>query len=836
MGFSIWTFGPQRTPPIVSLPHSDALSTRAAQPVADGVGQMMRYMWLALLFVTPVLLVLPVGEGGGGLALANWLGAYPAGLAERIYAMIKVAMLWLLPGMLLVLVSSRVSIQRTASALALSSLVVGWLALPSMGWDGIREVFYALFGLAAGVWVGERLGILDDNPAPIASTFSVAKPHAEEGGVPVRDDVVAFGQHTKKSANGRAAGRVAGMVVAAITLASLVDFPLWRVEIALGLVVYSVVLWFRPGFWMVVIPCALPLFDLAPWTGRFFWDEFDLLMLVTIALALWQGQFSLSVWRVPRLGILLATLMVAWLVSVFMGLLPLQPLDANAFSAYWSHYNSLRLAKGLLWGWVFYALYLSQTDARRAFTQVSSGMALGVLGVSLWMIWEQAVFAGAATTADYRVTAGFSSMHTGGGHIEAYLVIALPFVWAQLFRSHNVFIRAGLGAIFLLGAYELFSTVSRGGAIALGLMLITLVVGTWLALRKQSGRRTGTLVPWAMGGLTLVLMAVGISGVFWQQRLTQTTTDAGIRFHHWAEVLDMQDSGIAHTLFGQGVGSLPAANLVTQLPAHSGSYRYANEAGNTFLALNSAGTLYMAQRVDSRPDSPLTLEVSVRAPVNHTGLEASLCEKILFNSLRCRWIKVDFDPANLTWQHHNQTFNSGEIGAGNGLMRRPVQFSLYNTVPGTVIHIDNIRLLDERGRNLIHNGDFSKGGDFWFFKSGDHLFWHAKNLWVHLVFEQGWIGAILFTMILLLALIRLARSALGGQLEATAWLASIVAWIVVGGVDSLVDAPRISVLVYSTLLIGAAWGTPPRTGLKRKRRRRHKPESGNEVVSLAQPD
>jgi hypothetical protein len=197
-----------------------------------------------------------------------------------------------------------------------------------------------------------------------------------------------------------------------------------------------------------------------------------------------------------------------------------------------------------------------------------------------------------------------------------------------------------------------------------------------------------------------------------------------------------------------------------------------------------------------------------------------LCEKILFNSRKCQWLKVDVKTGEQEWQHRAQTFNNGEVGAGTWLTSRPVQFSLYNPAPGTVIQVDNVRLLDAQGQDLLKNGDFSNGGDFWFFKSGDHLFWHAKNLWVHLLFEQGWLGMVVFTLLLILALVRLARGVLLGNLDATVLLASVGAWIVVGGVDSLVDAPRIALLVYATLFIGAAWGAEPRAPIKQSRRRR----------------
>jgi hypothetical protein len=799
---------------------------------AFGLTGVLRFVWFALLLATPVILLIPFQDDASGMKVVDWLGAYPAGVAGRTYGLIRIAMPWLVTGMLLSLLMPRPAIQRWAVVAVAGCFLAGWAMMPAMGWSEVKEILFALPGLAAGIWMGEwtprseRLSAVATGtrgePIEPAAPVRVPRPDVthepEAPGIPAQSKGV------------RMAGRVAGLVLMSAALVSLIDFPEWRIAIALGLAVYVAVLVPRSSAWLIVIPAALPVLDLAPWSGRFFWDEFDLLMLVTFAVALWQGQFRLSAFAVPKFGGLLSLFVLVWLVSLLVGLFPLQPLDANAFSAYWSHYNSLRLGKGLLWGLVFYSLYRSQPENAGAFAKFSIGMALGVLGVSLWALWEQAMFAGAATTADYRVTAGFSSMHTGGGHFEAYLVIALPFVWGQLFSLRNPLTRALAGATFLLGAYALFSTVARGGVIALGVALVILILGTWLARRKQSGHRASFAMPLAMGVLTFVVMVAGVSSVFWKQRIEQTGADAGIRFHHWAEVLDMRDSGIMTALFGQGLGTLPATNLASQLPDKAGSYRYVSEAGNTYLALNSAGTLYMAQRVAPHPAENLRLEMSVRAPSTQAGLEASLCEKILFNSRKCQWLKVDVKTGGQEWQSHTQTFNSAEVGEGSWFTSRPVQFSLYNPAPGTVIQVDNIRLLDERGEDLLKNGDFSKGGDFWFFKSGDHLFWHAKNLWVHLLFEQGWLGAMLFGLIMILALVRLIRAVGHGGLEATVLLAAMGAWAVVGVVDSLVDAPRLALLVYGLLFIGAAWGTAPRAPVKSGRRSRHHRKHGSDRV------
>jgi hypothetical protein len=155
-----------------------------------------------------------------------------------------------------------------------------------------------------------------------------------------------------------------------------------------------------------------------------------------------------------------------------------------------------------------------------------------------------------------------------------------------------------------------------------------------------------------------------------------------------------------------------------------------------------------------------------------------------------------------TWHHQTFTLNSDLVGAGDWWRRRPVQLSLYNPDPGTVVDVDNVRLLDDQGRDLIANGDFERGGDDWFFKAGDHLPWHVKNLWVHLLFEQGWVGLILFNVILLVSLGRLARAGWQGNSRAYVLLAALAGLLTVGMFDSLLDAPRLATLLCLLVLVG----------------------------------
>jgi hypothetical protein len=103
-----------------------------------------------------------------------------------------------------------------------------------------------------------------------------------------------------------------------------------------------------------------------------------------------------------------------------------------------------------------------------------------------------------------------------------------------------------------------------------------------------------------------------------------------------------------------------------------------------------------------------------------------------------------------------------------------VHLSISAEKAGTYVDVDNVALFDDVGRNLIKNGDFSIGHAWWYFSSDrHHLPWHAKNLLLHLLFEQGWLGLVLVSSALFYALREFARRALRGDLLATAPLAAL---------------------------------------------------------------
>jgi hypothetical protein len=176
------------------------------------------------------------------------------------------------------------------------------------------------------------------------------------------------------------------------------------------------------------------------------------------------------------------------------------------------------------------------------------------------------------------------------------------------------------------------------------------------------------------------------------------------------------------------------------------------------------------------------------------------------------------------WQQHQLRFNSGEVGEDAAdrpaWLRRPVQLSFYNPAAGGMVAIDNVSLTDAEGRNLIANGDFSAGGDHWFFKAGDHLPWHIKNLWAHLLFEHGWVGLVAFNLLLATALWQMGGRAWRGDVPALVMFSALAGLLTVGVVDSLLDAPRLALLLVFLTLAGLNLTAARRPG-GGKRRCRH---------------
>lgn len=600
-----------------------------------------------------------------------------------------------------------------------------------------------------------------------------------------------------------------------------VDFPIYSLLLAVLLLAYAALLWFRPQLLWMFIPAALPLLDLAPWSGRFFLDEFDFLVMVSLALgyvrtrALQRGVYR-DWWALAVTGLLALTLTISALRG---GLLPLSLPDVNAFTNYYSPYNALRAGKGALWALLLFGLIRRfEADGRDIRGLFAGGMVVGLAGIVAVVVWERAVFPGLFNFADvYRVTGPFSQMHTGGADIEVYLTAAVPFV-VLLVMIRTLWARLVGILLFPAATYALMVTFSRAGYAGYGIALAGACLVILLSPRKgpepgappvhanhAKGLGVFALSRWALPvGLLALAVVVALpiySGSFAQERLSQVRADLAVRQAHWADTLAMRDSGLASTLFGMGFGRFPERHYWRSSEPRAASYRLESEAGNVFLRLGAGLSLYMEQLVTVQPHRDYVLHLALRSSQPVT-LSASLCEKWLLTSGRCVFGTAASEGRQ--WEEHQIRLASGEVGAGSGLLHAPVKLSLQNTSAAS-LDLDNVRLLNEDGADLTDNGGFSRALDRWFFSVDDDLPWHVWSMPVAILFEQGVIGLLAFAVMLLLGVWRTGRRARQGDIMAGCFLASLLGVLFIGSVDSIIDSPRFLLLLLLLCRVGWMW-------------------------------
>lgn len=652
--------------------------------------------------------------------------------------------------------------------------------------------------------------------------------------------------------------RLFSLLCAAGFVFLLAHYPLNASWLSAILLVYPLLLLLRVHWWLLCLPALLPVLDLAPHTGWFFCEEVDLLLLATAAVCYWHGPPQEGPAPLPRLGlgfrVGLCLFLGALASGIWRGIQPLPPVDANAFTNYLSPYNALRVAKGWLWPLILLPPLRWTLGPRLQGLQryLIPGMMAGLALVCLAEIRERMLFPGLLNfSADYRATAPFSAMHTGGAALDGYLALTIPLV-ALCLQQRQGLVRSSLGlALLACAAYAALSTFSRGLYLGLALagalfflaqrcylawthwvLLASIAVGTELIFARIGYRgllAAGLLTALAMGIATVarrlslraafvrmgVLIALSIAVPFAHseysaQRFASSTSDLRDRLGHWRHVLAVMEDSLPTRLLGMGLGTFPSAyywhNPRQEQPA---SYRYLDEEHNRYLLLlppsYPAGygeLLRMLQRVDVLPGHLYQLSFDIRTTAPQAFLHVSLCERLLLYPRGCVQAPLNLLPVTPAWHRYRFDVSAGLLGTSDGLWTPPVQLEVAAEGERSAVAIDNVSLLDQStGHELIQNGAFTEANNYWFFSSDHyHLPWHIKNLPLNVYFELGLPGVLGLSLLLLSTLNRLLPLARRGQAFALCCLASLVAFLTVGMFDSLVDVPRITVLFLLVLI------------------------------------
>ncbi|HVC10045.1 MAG TPA: VanZ family protein, partial [Burkholderiales bacterium] len=327
-----------------------------------------------------------------------------------------------------------VSLLRNATLYAPVGLLYwGWRVVkPSGVYEGSASIAGTLGGVVSLAMESSKLFLSTQRPDPTNVLIAIASAAITYGAaswltrwasgtLPAAEAAAPSGVEPVAAARGGSlALRLLSLLIVAGTAWAVASYPLGRVWLGLALILYAGLLLRYPMAWLLVIPAVLPTLDLAPWTGWIYLGAFDLVVFVTLAVALWNAQPA----RRTRMlsggaAVLVTVLALSTVVSTVIGLLPLQPLDHNAFSSYLSHYNALRVSKGLFEALALFAvlgLQKERLDAGAALRRLFlPGVAIGLLGVIGAIVWERLAFTGLFDFAShYRAIGTFSSMQVGG--------------------------------------------------------------------------------------------------------------------------------------------------------------------------------------------------------------------------------------------------------------------------------------------------------------------------------------------------------------------------------------------------------------------------------------
>jgi len=321
-----------------------------------------------------------------------------------------------------------------------------------------------------------------------------------------------------------------------------------------------------------------------------------------------------------------------------------------------------------------------------------------------------------------------------------------------------------------------------------------------------------------LSALVLVGAAVGVSGggAYMSERLGSSRGDLALRLQHWHDTVALLDPG-AGLWLGHGLGRFPATFLT-----HAGSdqqvgdYRIRAEGGNQALVL-SAGTTVRDWgehfRVTQRVAPPvgatqLQLDVRSAAPVR---LHFEVCRKHLLYDAGCLVGKAELPATGANWQRLRLPMEGAPLDRGAWYAPALIAFSVAVESKGGRVELDNLVLSGADGVNLLANGDFEQGMARWFFSSDRvHLPWHAKNMALNTLFDQGLVGLGLLTLLTLGALWRVTLGSARRHALAPPLAGALLGLAVVVLGDTVLDVPRIAFLFWFMVLLALTLRAPPR--------------------------
>ena len=597
--------------------------------------------------------------------------------------------------------------------------------------------------------------------------------------------------------------------------------PLAPVTLSLAMPLMALLVGWRPQLAWFLLPALLPVMNFAPWTGWWLIDESDLLVLACLAGGYGRWALCVRAGQVapPRLG---GFVTLWWLLAASLAWGVWQGLNDAGFSwagaqvalyaGYDSSWNTLRVAKSLLWALLLGGLLRSPAALQQPAAWVARGMVAGLGLVCAAALWERGVYAGLLDfSLPYRSSAWFWEMHVGGGAIDAYLAMAVPFAFWAVWTAPSAWRWAAANALLAVSVYTLLTTFSRGVYLAVLISGLWMAVSAWrLKLAPSAGSSWGRRT---LGSMLLVLgleaALVFGGGTFMADRLARSDMDMVGRLTHWRSGLDLLKTP-GDWATGLGLGRFPAHySRAVKGGVYPGQAVWQRgEAGHPYVLLS--GPTDGAQRMEL---FELTQQVEIgglggarvrlRAHSDEPAeLVVSVCERHLLQEFRCQWQKVSLDDSSQNRGEAIEIFLAGDSFEDRTPRERLRQgvLALMVAQPGTSIRLDSIESFDAAGRQVLQNADFADGLRHWYpMAVGQFEPWHIDNLYLDVLIERGLPGLVVLAIWVIWAGAALWRGR--HSTDALAWVlaGSIVGMLSLGAVISVTEVPRVALILMILL-------------------------------------
>lgn len=598
--------------------------------------------------------------------------------------------------------------------------------------------------------------------------------------------------------------------------------PLWPMGTSVVFGLWCAVAAWQPKAWWLLVPACLPWLNFSPWTGWLIFEEFDLLLLGALAggyarlacapMPDSEPEKSKILWLPVTLLLLLGA---SGLWSMYRGVMDAGGWAFDWYAGYTDALNSLRIFKSLGFSLLFVPLMASRLapEPARAGQLLAWGMVLGVLQVTLAVLWERAAFPGVFDfSTHFRTVALFWEMHVGGAAIDAYLALATPFVVRTLMRARQPLAWTAAAVLTLLTGYACLTTFSRGvyGAVLGSLVVLGVLLWTQkhlnTALTPASSARRQRFTGWRPKAsvilvLALLIEVVGVlgAGSFMVKRMDAADRDLDSRLTHWQHGLALAQQA-DHWWLGIGLGRFPA-RYARQVP--NGEFSGTVKPGDGFVTLlgpvsrkSLAGGYALTQRVTDMPAGQLWVSMQVRAQFR-TDVSIDLCERHLLYDGNCQGAFVRIAPDQQAWQTLLLPLRGTPLSAGPWYAPRLRMFSMAIANAGGHADFDNVRLIGLTGSQWLENDDFSQGLAHWFPAAQSYFVpWHMDNLFLEVLVERGGLGLLLWLVVMHLALWHLVFGRDKWVATSPFFAASLCGVLLVGLVSSVMDVPRVAFLMY----------------------------------------